>query len=46
MNWALRELASFDIAGEEPLLQDIVNEELVKRVLITRARCLHELWEQ
>ena len=49
MNWAPRELASFDISSEECLRQDIVykymRSELVKGVLIMRARCLHDLWE-
>ena len=37
---APREPPSFDIAGEERVLQDIVDEVLAQGVWITRARCL------
>ena len=44
---ASRDVPSFDIAGEEGLLQDIVDEVLAQGVWITRARQLrgHELVE-
>ena len=46
---ASRDAPSFDIPGEEGLLQDIVDEVLAQGVWITRARRLHgqelvELW--